>query len=140
MFLRINDWTTFVISLMIAFMIEIFCVHWVTKGKKQFIEKARKSLPLNLKVLKITPVQDLVTKTESALAEVGSTTDKRAAMMLAAKIFHQEQCEKLGMVRINVAFVVAKPFVKRVTRSTNIMSHSGWRFCLRWSQRAVLAS
>ena len=94
MFLRIREWTVFLASATLAFLVELLGVLWLTRGE-DFVRTARDTL-----VLKTKAMNTILDKVEAAAA-IDDATDSSnlEKLLLTTKIAHEELCEKASLVR-----------------------------------------
>ena len=115
-FLRIEDWTTFLSSVIIAFMVEIGGVYLVTRGEnvmqqvKARLTKVHVMQQVKARLTKVQAVKKVVAKAEAALgtgkADSKANENATKLRLLANKIFHEEYCEKLSLVRVRCCFLL----------------------------------
>ena len=93
MFLRIREWTVFLASATLAFLVELLGVLWVTRGE-DFVRTARDTL-VRAKTLAL-----ILDKIEAAVT-IDDATDfsNLEKLLLTTKIAHEELCEKASLVR-----------------------------------------
>ncbi len=93
MFLRIREWTVFLASATLAFLVELLGVLWVTRGE-DFVRTARDTL-MRAKAL------DLILDKIEAAVTIDDATDSSnlEKLLLTTKIAHEELCEKASLVR-----------------------------------------
>jgi hypothetical protein len=93
-FLRIREWTVFLASATLAFLVELLGVLLVTRGE-DFVRTARDTL-----VGKTKGLNTILDKVEAAVA-IDDATDSSnlEKLLLTTKIAHEELCEKASLVR-----------------------------------------
>ena len=104
MFLRIREWTVFLASATLAFLVELLGVLWVTRGE-DFVRTARDKLGTTTKALNTLgtttkALNTILDKVEAAVT-IDDATDSSnlEKLLLTTKIAHEELCEKASLVR-----------------------------------------